>query len=274
MPMEMWRQAGVTGLDLTAEVQPISVTLGYLKCVLGTQDPSVVMVELYMFGQEASFDLTEAHNSMDHMPSGLTRTGTTLRSVEPTAWADVLLPLNMYHSRWSELTVRDFLPGKNSNVAYARGAMYFSRAEPVSEQVAYSGMREEAYQRDIACIREMARLCEAKGTRLVLFTSPSRWRPGIGDQLLLTRLEADLGTVFPSVSYLDMNTVAQDIGVDYKTDYGDELHVNHRGAVKLSRWLAGHLTREYGVADHRGDAIASRWNAALRKYDEVFVADW
>ena len=80
----------------------------------------------------------------------------------------------------------------------------------------WEGRRDEvvkSYQRDLVFIREMAQVCEANGARLVLFTSPSPYRLAVGDQLLLTRLQSDLQPEFPSVGYLDMNELADDIAV-------------------------------------------------------------
>lgn len=274
MPMELWRESGITALDLTAAVQPVSVTLGYLRRVFVTQKPDVVMVELYMFGQEASFDLIEAHNSIDHMPADPNRIMTTLRSVEPTAWVDVLVPLHMYHGRWREITSWDLDPAKHTSTAYARGAMYLPEAAPVPTAVDYTDIRKEAYARDLAYLRSIARLCESNSARLVVFSSPSRWQQVAGGVPLLDRLRADMATEFPAVGYMDMHEVAEQIGVSAETDYKDELHVNHRGAVKISKWLARYLAEEYHVRDRREESLATRWNADLETYDSVFKAVW
>ncbi len=64
------------------------------------------------------------------------------------------------------------------------------------------------------------------------------------------------------------------MGLDNNRDYKDEGHLNHRGAVKASLWLARWLTDEHGVVDRRSEPFAARWNVALEQYDQMFVADW
>ena len=62
---------------------------------------------------------------------------------------------------------------------------------------------------------------------------------------------------------------AQAMGIDYQTDtYDGGLHLNHQGAVKLSRWFADILAEKHGIADHRQDAeIAAVYDEKLRLYD-------
>lgn len=274
LPMEMWRQDGVTGLDITGAIQTMPVTAAYLEQALKTHQPQVVMVELYMVGKRSTFDVNTAHKNLDYMPASLPKVGRVLESVDATGWFEVFFPLQQYHSRWTELRRSDFLADKHSRYAFGRGAMYLPDAKPVPDSPKVDGTSEEAYQLDLPSIRAMARACQKRDVQLVLFAAPSPYRLYVGDQPLLGRLKADLQAEFPSVGYLDMNAVAGTIGVDPATDYKDELHVNHRGGVKLSRWLAGHLVREYGLIDRRGEDFAARWNEDLRRYDKVFVADW
>jgi len=273
-PMEMWRHAGVTALDLTGAIQIMPVTLQYLKQALATEKPKVVFVELYMVGKRSTFDTTVAHKNLDYMPLGLPKVEGVLSSVTPGGWFELLFPLQTYHSRWTELKNTDFSLNKHTSYAYGRGAYYLHEASVVPTQPMLDSIGEEAYQRDLVVVKEMARSCDQKGVRLVLYTSPSPYRLAVGNTLLLDRLQADLGADYPGVSFLDLNPVAKQLKIDPSTDYKDELHVNHRGAVVLSRWLADYLLREHGVQDRRRSAFASRWNDELATYDSVFKAEW
>ena len=273
MPMEMWRDAGVTVLDVTGPVQPFSVTRAYLQQTFAYQRPKVVLLELYMMGRQDPFDMTRVHSNLDSMPGGVLRTETILQSVRPTGWFEALVPLQLYHSRWTELTQRDFQLNKFSRYAFARGAKYVPGAVSIPATVTDVGVNEDGYKRDLAYVRDMARMCDEHGARLVLFSSPSPRQGVIDGQPLQARLKADLSSEFPSVRYLDTNSVVATLGIDPKSDYKDVLHLDQKGAVKLSRWLAGYLVREYGIADHRRDAFASSWNDSLNLYDKAFKAN-
>jgi len=273
MPMEIWRRAGITAVDVTCGGQPIVTTLAYLKQALTGQKPKVVLVEVSLMGMDLPYkDLPGAHNNFDNMPLGLARTEGILRSVNPTAWPEFFLPLHVYHSRWSEITAYDRQLDKRSRFGFAMGALYLPESQPQSQTVTTTRQIDQRnYQRDLRFIGDMAEQCERINAQMVLFTSPSAGRLAVGKQPLLDRLQQDLKREHPAVDYLDMNPVAASIGVDPKTDYKDANHVNFRGAVKLSRWLADHLATEYGVPSRRSDELAQRWNDDLLKYDELFA---
>jgi hypothetical protein len=275
LPMEMWRHAGITAVDVTCGGQPIITTLAYLEQALQSQEPEVVLVEVSLTGMELPYrDMPNAHNNFDYMPVGLPRTEGILRSVSPTAWPEFFFPLQGYHSRWRELTGYDYLPDKRTRYGFARGALYLPEVQPQSGTVSYLGLVEGNYERDLGFIRDMADACARIDARMILFTGPSWNRLKVGDQPLLDRLKRDLEGEYPSLDYLDMNPVLPLVGVDPATDFKDADHVNHRGAVKLSVWLADHLRKQYGVVDHREDEMAARWSEDLRKYDELFVSGW
>ena len=269
MPMESWRTAGVTALDLTGGVQPISVTETYLQQVLKVQQPKVVMLDLYMVGQTAEFQTVDAHNSLDHMPPGLPRLAAVSRSIEATQWFEMLWPLQVYHSRWVQVGRQDFAPDKYSGVAFARGAAYIPESAPISLERKFTDISEAAYQRDLAYIRSMAQRCERSGAQLLLFTAPTPWQARVGEDLLLARLERDLAADNPSVRYLDLGA-GQEFGLDASKDFKDELHVSFSGAVKTTESLTKYLVKTYGLQDHRPDEIAGAWDTSLAQYDEVF----
>jgi hypothetical protein len=269
IPMEMWRHEGVTAVDVAGPSQPLPVTLSFMRQAFKTQDPVVVMVEVSAVGMDSDpwCDLPMAHRSFDNMPAGVERTTSILQSTPPTAWMELLLPLHAYHSRLPELTRNDLTLGKFGRFTYRRGADYWTVVTPQSGAVEIRSCPESAYLRDLETIREMAAECEDRGIRLVLYVSPSFRRVAVGGLPLLERIAADLRDDHPQVDLLDLNQVAESIGVDPARDYMDSVHLNIRGATKVSRWLGAHLVDSYGVQDRRRASFADRWDEDLRRYD-------
>ena len=93
MPMEMWRESGVTALDVTSGTQPMSLTYEYLRQSLTQQHPKVVLLELYMMGRADSFTLQRAHTNLDYMPMGVPRAAGILESTPPSEWLELFVPL-------------------------------------------------------------------------------------------------------------------------------------------------------------------------------------
>ena len=236
------------------------------------QHPKVVMLELYMMGRADTFTLERAHTNLDYMPMGVPRAAGILESTPPSEWLELSVPLVTYHSRWAGLTRDDYQWDKYSRSTYARGASYISGVASIPVNPPPSDIALSAYTDDLAYVRKIARLCADNDAQLVLFTSPSPHVMWVDGQPMLLRLQNDLTAEYPDTRYLDMNSLIEPIGLDPNTDYKDELHLNHRGAVKVSKWLATTLAREFQLPDRRSESLADKWNSSLAQYDKVFTS--
>lgn len=275
LPMELWRDNGVTALDVSGSAQILPVTEEYLAEALKMQHPRVVMLEVYMLGKQYSpaerVRINRAHVSLDCMPLGLPRLKGIVASVGPEHWGELVFPLQAYHSRWANLRGEDFGLQKDHKYSYARGAQYASGTVSAAGPAAYDQVDEVAYTDDLPAIRRIAARCEKDHIQLVLYRTPATRTMRVGKLPVMERLRSDLSSDFPSVRYLDLNLVSDELGLDSMKDYKDDWgHLNYGGAVKVSSWLADYLVREYGLADHRADSLAAKWNADLRIYDSQF----
>ena len=274
LPMEMWRDSGITALDVTSGSLGLGPSLQYLKQASESHSPKVVMLEAHMVGRAESFEVIQGHGAFDYMPSGLPRTSAIVGSIPPGDWFELFFPLQAYHSRWNGLGQYDYLPDKLEKYGFARGAMYLPQVKPLSGAATNLDVTEQEYQADLPHVRRIAREVESSGGQLVVFLAPSTKLDTVDGDPILDRLKADLSTEFPGVAYVDMNTKVDELGIDPSTDYKDEQHLNHRGAVKMTRWVTGFLTDEYQLADRRTEPLSADWNAALSKYDEMFKPSW
>ena len=65
--------------------------------------------------------------------------------------------------------------------------------------------------------------------------------------------------------FLDLNTLTDEIGIDWQTDtkdHGD--HLNLSGSKKVSAYLADYLSENYDLEDHRGEERFAKWDEALQ----------
>ena len=61
------------------------------------------------------------------------------------------------------------------------------------------------------------------------------------------------------VPFLDFNHLYEELGLDPMEDMAEASHLNHRGSVKFSAWLARWLSEEYDLPDRRGEASHESW---------------
>ena len=65
---------------------------------------------------------------------------------------------------------------------------------------------------------------------------------------------------------LDMREKADEIGLDYTTDYYNRSHTNMHGALKTSKYLTEFLLEKYDFEDKRGNSRYAAWDEAYLKY--------
>ena len=61
-------------------------------------------------------------------------------------------------------------------------------------------------------------------------------------------------------SFIDMNNCTEEIGIDYATDFVDEMHMNWIGQQKLSNYIGNLISGNYEFEDKRNDSEYSQWN--------------
>ena len=165
---------------------------------------------------------------------------------------DYLIPLFRYHSRWKELTLDDFRYAYYNKPVTINGYITddeVSAAAPgpvVYEKEGDTGLSS----RNVEYLRKTIELCRREGVQVFLFKVPahsSNWSSDYDRQI--EEIAAEYG-----VSYVNFDAYNDDIGLDYSTDTPDEgSHLNTRGAVKFSDYLARYLRRNYNVSNRAGD---------------------
>lgn len=270
MPMEMWRHAGVTAVNVTSSSQPMPVTLAYLDEAMRSQQPRVVLVEVCMIERPEPIAYRSQTN-FDHMPWGSAKLRALVDTAPSDQWLQLMVPLVSYHDRWQELSRGDFNPAKYGQYPFMKGAYYLAESKPLSTASVERTIAEEGYVNDLRYIRDIAKLCREAGVQLILFSAPPVV-PVLPDGVpLLDRLRADIQSEYPEAHYVDMNDYVDEAGLNLASDYKDESHVNGPGATKISVWLADYLQGEYRIPDHRSETWSDGWDADLSEYDE-FVA--
>ena len=71
-------------------------------------------------------------------------------------------------------------------------------------------------------------------------------------------------------SYLDTNMYYEEMGLDGKTDFYNEDHINAIGSEKYTDWLAQWLIENYELENHRDDARFASWRDEVPKFNETF----
>lgn len=125
---------------------------------------------------------------------------------------------------------------------------------------------EQMPARNMAYLERMMGLCRAHGAIPVLISTPStiNWNTARHNAVETWSRQA-------GVDYIDYNLASEGVEIDWNTDSRDNGdHLNHRGAVKLSKVVGRRLAEDYRLPDHRGDPAYEMWEVDYQRASSEF----
>lgn len=235
-PLEWWHQHGYTGYAWGEPSQRIFETYGYLKKIYRVQTPKVVFLEI----------------------GNLYRDTTNAQVLDSIVRANLgtIFPIVLYH--------RNFNPIKLLNLGAPRHSItkgYLIRADTSrSEDISNDYMKPVQKEAPVNsfCVEELRRcvkFCRSHGSQVILLSIPDQSSWNMMRHNTVAKLAEKNG-----VPYLDLNLELQG-EIDWKLDTPDGgIHMNYRGARKVSRYLGCYLHTHYSLPNHRADHAYKSWN--------------
>lgn len=241
-PMQIWKDAGYTAYVCGTSAQSLNYTSVLLRRAFEKQQPKVVILET---------------NAIYRKISSNQAVGTELANY---------FSVFQYHNRWKSLGLHDFTgKAKFTWTDDYKGYRYRTKVDP-ARQKEYMKPTDKAAgipNLNIQYVREMKQFCDENGSRLVLVSTPSTVNWNFQRHNGIQKLANDIGC-----EYMDLNLMNDRIQIDWSKDTRDKGdHLNHFGAVKVSRFLSEYLKETGLLTDHREDPAYAKWNDSLKKYE-------
>ena len=276
-PMELWHDYGITSYNLGGHANQIPTSYWVMMNALDYASPKVVVIDCYSLASNLKVfdDFEYVHLSFDAFPISKTKiqavndllfnpgndnsAGVMGESgvKEKHTRLGLLWDYSVYHSRWSDITQRDFEP----EISKEYGAeSRIQLAEP-AHVVENPGTTLEEMTVGRAYLELMIEECKKRNIEVLLTFIPY---PVSGESTWV-----DINTVYDiaalhDVKYLDYMSL--DI-VDFDTDcYDPASHLNPSGAFKVTDYMGRYLRENYNVPDHRDDPAYDYWNNDYEDY--------
>ena len=244
VPLEIWGRQGIAAYTCGTSDQKLYQTESYLRRFFETQQPRLVLLETNILYRDYSTTDRIPHFFEEHFP------------------------LLRYHDRWKQLTLSDL----NPSVSFIhrqrdKGYIFLEEIQPADD----SGYMQPSDDLDpipaksIRHVRNILEFCRQQGSRLVLFSSPStaNWDMTRHNAVEALARELDL-------EYIDTNLMTREIPIDWQKDTRDGGdHLNHSGALKVSRWLALWLEQTGLFEDKRDQETYASWNRDLEEFRSI-----
>ncbi len=256
----LWDEYGIASFNLCGSMQPLWNTYYYMKEALKSQQPKVMVVDVFGAIQvEEYID----HSRIIKNNYGLKFSMDKVESVKVSSpkenWIEYLLEYPTYHNRYQELCSGDFRKYQGiANEQYWKGFGMNMATEAHIKPEWVQDIIEigEIIPKVEKYLRKIIELSKKKDIPLLLIVAPYSLLEG--HQKIYNRV-AQIADE-ENVAFLNYNYYYDEIGLDFSTDFADKDHLNYKGNVKFTRYLADFLKKNYHIPDRRKDT-------AYKSYD-------
>lgn len=259
-PAFIWEETGIPTFDMAVSGMDPDSAYHYIKEVYKTQSPKVVCVDLYPLAYDKSLAVeSNIYRNMLSMKTSSNSLSLLKDYFGNEDFKDYIFRWPIIHTRYKELEEYDF--NLNPVNDFVRGEnVVFNTEEiepPASADMEFNpGNLTEENEK---WLNDLYNLSIEYNFELCLFVAPYNTDAAKQEQI-------DAAAMFASersIAFIDFNKMNSETGIDYKTDYIDDNHLNALGAEKLSRYLGNFLKDTYGLSDKRGQSGYEQWDEDL-----------
>lgn len=243
-PAILYEESGLKSYIFATQQQPLWITYHYMKEALKTQRPDLLAVEVHMVagGEEKDYmDEGTNHSAIDPIPMSKNKLEMIWASVPKGERRYYILDIMKYHDRWEELKAEDYIRSFEMSRDPEKG---YVRLDHVSDKVVWEDVSsvyesKTASHKKMEYMEKIIDLAEKEGIPLLLFKSPSN--ATLEDKMIynsVAGLAASRG-----IQYIDFNSKEhyEKMGLDIKTDFYDQRHLNEAGVKKFVPYFCNFL---------------------------------
>lgn len=250
----LWEEYGIASFDLAGSIQPIWNSYFYINEALKTQSPRLIVLDLFGVLEKEEFaDYVRVVKNTYGMRMSADKINAIKVSASEDKWNNHFWEIPTYHMRYNELSCADYLPNQGVANWEAWKGFGINTATTVME-------RPEGFQTDEIgeitekveeYLKKICQLCQDNDVALLLIKAPSITDDG---RTMKYNRAAEIAKEY-DVPFIDFNRFYDEMELDFSEDMADNYHLNYKGNVKYTRYLAEYIKNHYEIPDHRGEAL-------------------
>ena len=158
---------------------------------------------------------------------------------------DYYFSFTLYHNRWSQLTAADFGQDADSFMGYYiyDDTESFDKQETLARR---SAKPLEVSSDNQQYLEELLDYLDTFDGNILFTNTPNNLEEDkFANYNYIKKKIEDRG-----YEVLDLNDHVDEIGLDYETDFNENMHVNYRGAFKITDYMADYLKEKYELPEH------------------------
>lgn len=250
--MELYDRFGIGAYNYAWHWQKLNTIKLFLDDSLKVQKPKVVLIEAYTVGMVLeNTDVTPEVYYCNYIPNSQAKRDYMKQCLGKDANLDTklsyIMPFALFHNNWNGVNEASFKQLGKDGIDALQSTMGYSYCDDVKE-VTICGFDEATQQslpsNSLRELDEIVSLCKENNAEVVFFVVPWNGAYAYSDAMIEYAKEHDC-------VFLDLIKNYEDVGLDGKTDFSDEGHLNINGATKVSDYLGSYLTENYDLQDMR-----------------------
>ncbi len=271
----LFQDFGITGFNLTSSAQPLWNTYYFIKEMLKTQRPKLLVIDSYLATSQKDYQWAGDLISGSYgMRLSLNKIENIKASDPKETWVTYFLEYPTYHSRYTNLKREDFAPNNSRNSisdgwrttdpAIWKGFAPYLLTNPqirpdISSITGTAPLREKSE----IYLRRIIELSKEEKIPLLLIAVPYSVTPF--EMQIFNRIE-EIAQEY-DIPFLNGNYYYDKVGLDFNADYYDAGHMNYRGSEKFTRFLGNYLKENYDFPSRQGQEGYESWK--LMAQDET-----
>lgn len=258
----LYEDYGIASYVCGGSVQPMWNTYYFLKEVLKTQHPKLVLIE----GLSTTFEDDYSDHSRIIKNTGAIRglknrlDAITVSAPVEDVW-DYIFNYRLWHSRYEEINERDFSDYYHTTkMQYYKGfSVNYQTVEVTKPAVAsFSADSVPIREKSEEYYRKLLELCISEDLPVMVVVCPYALTEAKQQKYNYVRkITEEYG-----ISFINFNSdeYYEEMGLDFATDFGDSSsHLNYSGNVKFTKLLGEMIDSRFDLPDRRGDDEYVSW---------------
>lgn len=238
-PAVFYKEKGIKSYVFASNEQPLWLTYHYLKEVLKTQQPKVVVLESFYISENADFKKDGINKlSLDDLPLSINKIEAQKASFKDNL--EGVNPFYNYHDRWKDLSIVDF---KTTDHGLLKGFTPLYKSTPRTIEN-FNVTKADLPLKSRLYLDKIIELSENNNFSLIITYTPYMINKSRSQHIVKLE-EITSKKKIPFINYTD-SVLLKSINFDAQLDF-EEGHTNIMGAEKVSKHLSEYLSKEYNL---------------------------
>lgn len=268
-PFQLWEEYGIKSASLGGNSIGVPMEYYCVKEAIREQHPDIIVVDLYKAYLDEKLVLDDdiisyTHNMADSLPNGTNKLCMLLDLIPNELRTEFAFPLYLYHSRWKELTREDF----EKQPCYTKGSVpLFGNYDASLFTEIPEKEKQEVPKIVLNYIDKMIKECKENDVRLIFTVLPYETTSETHfHQRIFNKLADELAD--RNAEYYNLFHMMNKVGLNVKTDFFNDNHVNYEGGEKITSYFGKVLSDKGLGKKHKVDSNwekgAEVWHAYIK----------